>query len=296
MIIIGESGSTKCDWIVIDNHTGEEVDAFTTMGFNPYFHSSAFVNDEMQKNDVAVEWQQLITKVFFYGAGCSTDALKATIRKGLSRFFSKAVVSVDHDLNAAAYAAYDNEPEVVCILGTGSNSCFFDGEIVSEEVPALAYVLGDEGSASYLGKRLLAAFLYKKLPTELHEDFVETYQIEKDDIITSVYNRPHANVYLASFSRFVGKHASHPYFRKMVKEGFEHFTDIHICCFKEAVERNVKINFIGSVAFHFQDILKEVLAEKSLLFGRVIAKPAQALVNYHIEHLKVLDEVKSKSI
>lgn len=289
MILIGESGSTKCDWVVLNNTTGEEVDTFTTMGFNPYFHSAEFVFQQLGENDVATEWQHIITKVFFYGAGCSTTPLKAIIKRGLTTFFQKADVLVDHDLNAAAYATYDGAPEVVCILGTGSNSCFFDGTDVSEEVPALAYVLGDEGSASWLGKKLLAAFLYKKLPADLHQDFVATYGIGKDDIITAVYNKPHANVYLASFSRFVGKHAQHPFFRALVRQGFEEFTDVHIACFHQAVARTAKVNFVGSVAYHFQDILEEVLAAKGFIFGRVIAKPAQALVQYHIQYLNILD-------
>jgi glucosamine kinase len=290
MILIGESGSTKCDWIVLHNITGEEVDTFTSMGFNPYFHSAEFVFSEMTKIDVAVEWQNLITRVFFYGAGCSSAALKAVIKRGLTTFFQKAEVSVDHDLNAAAYATYQGEPEVACIIGTGSNSCFFDGKEVSEEVPALAYVLGDEGSASYLGKKLLAAYLYKKLPADIFSDFQRTYQLTKDEIITAVYNRPHANVYLAGFSRFVGKHSDHPYFKELVKQGFREFTDIHICCYEKAVKREVKINFVGSVAFHFQHLLEEVLEEKGLLFGKVIAKPVQELVNYHVQYLGILDQ------
>jgi glucosamine kinase len=290
MILIGESGSTKCDWVVLNNLTGEETDSFTTMGFNPYFHSAEFVFAELTKNDVATEWQQLITKVYFYGAGCSSAALKAVIKRGLTTFFQKASVSVDHDLNAAAFATYDGGPEVACIIGTGSNSCFFDGKEISEEVPALAYVLGDEGSASYLGKKLLSAYLYKKLPADLHQDFTNTYQLTKDEIITAVYNRPHANVYLAGFSRFVGKHGEHPYFRDLVKQGFREFTDIHICCYQQAVRREVKVNFVGSVAFHFQGLLQEVLEERGLIFGRVIAKPVQELVNFHIQYLGILDQ------
>lgn len=290
MILIGESGSTKCDWVVLNNTTGEEVDSFTTMGFNPYFHSAEFVYQQLGENDVAAEWQNIITKVYFYGAGCSTTPLKAIVKRGLTTFFQKAAVLVDHDLNAAAYATYDGEPEVVCILGTGSNSCFFDGTDVTEEVPALAYVLGDEGSASWLGKKLLAAFLYKKLPLEIHQDFERTYGIGKDDIITAVYNKPHANVYLAGFSRFVGKHAQHPYFIDLVRAGFNEFAAVHICCYPQAVQGAAKVNFVGSVAFHFQTILEAVLQEKGLQFGRVIAKPADALVHYHIKYLNILDQ------
>jgi N-acetylglucosamine kinase-like BadF-type ATPase len=144
MILIAESGSTKCDWVLIDNK-GREIDRWNTMGFNPYFHSSDFVYATLSKTDGLRVWAEKIDQTWFYGAGCSTEPLQAIIKEGLDRVFVNAENHVGHDLEAAAYALYEGEPEIACILGTGSNSCYFDGEKIYEEVPSLAYILGDEG-------------------------------------------------------------------------------------------------------------------------------------------------------
>ncbi|GAB5556250.1 MAG: ATPase [Schleiferiaceae bacterium] len=286
MYLLAESGSTKCDWICLDSD-GVEANRFYTMGFNPFFHSAEFIQEELS-NDLKInEIIGKVEQIYFYGAGCSSDELKAIIKDGLQRVFPDAMISVDHDLVAAAYSTYSGKPEIACILGTGSNSCYFDGENVREEVPALAYILGDEGSASYLGKKLIAAFLYRKLPEELHAAFVEKYNLTKADIFNRVYNQPHANVYLAGFGRFVGKHSEHPYLRNLVKQGFEEFIDTHVLCFPEAPD--CEINFVGSVAYHFQGLLSEVLSSKGLTLGNVVGKPVDGLVSYHLNFMKILE-------
>jgi N-acetylglucosamine kinase-like BadF-type ATPase len=288
MILIAESGSTKCDWVLLDQQ-GRELDRWNTMGFNPYFHTSNFVAEELAKTEGLNVWSDKITQTWFYGAGCSTAEMKAVIKSGLDRVFLNADNHVDHDLNAAAYALYNGKPNIACILGTGSNSCFFDGHTVSEEVPALAYILGDEGSASYIGKRLVADFLYKKLPPELYQDFERTYQPTKDEILDRVYKQPHANVYLASFGPFAGKHKDHPHIINIVREGIGKFIDIHVLCYANAYD--VEVNFVGSVAKAFEDIVREELAARSLHFGRVLAKPVNNLINYHINYIGVLQQL-----
>ncbi len=285
MILIAESGSTKCDWVLLDPK-GREIDRWNTMGFNPYFHDAAFVADVLSETKGIKLWAERITQTWFYGAGCSTADLKAIIRNGLDRVFINAENHVDHDLNAAAYALYNHEPVVACILGTGSNSCYFDGETIREEVPALAYILGDEGSASFIGKRLVADFLYKRLPPDLYKDFERTYRQDKDEIIDRVYNKPHANVYLASFGPFAGKHKDHPYIIELVREGIRKFIDVHVLCYPEA--HTEQVSFVGSVAKAFEDILKEELAKSNCKFGRVLAKPVNNLVQYHINYMNVL--------
>lgn len=286
MILIAESGSTKCDWVLLDLK-GREIERWNTMGFNPYFHSAEVVANEIKKTKGLSLWAERITQTWFYGAGCSTEDLKAIIRNGLDRVFVNAQNNVDHDLVAAAYALYDENPIVACILGTGSNSCYFDGEEVSEEVPALAYILGDEASASYIGKRLIADFLYKRLPPDLYKDFERLYGVSKDQVVDRVYNKPYANVYLAGFGAFAGKHKDHPYIKEMVRDGVRKFIDIHVLCFTEA--SNAEISFVGSVAKAFEDIIREELAASGLTFGRVLAKPVNSLIEYHIEHIKVLE-------
>lgn len=290
MILVAESGSTKSDWVLIDP-SGREIDRWSTMGFNPYFHSADKVYNVLSTTEGLNVWADKITQTWFYGAGCSSAAMRAIITEGLNRVFTNAENHVDHDLNAAAYALYDGEPEIACILGTGSNSCFFDGTKVREEVPALAYILGDEGSASFIGKRLLADYLYKKMPTELYKDFDRTYNITKDEIFDRVYNQPHANVFLASFGPFAGKHKDHPYIKDLVRDGIRKFIDIHVKCYPECA--TVNVNFVGSVAKAFEDIIQEELAKDNIKFGRVLAKPVNSLIKYHIDFMHVLNPQKA---
>lgn len=290
MILLAESGSTKCDWVAI-NPDGSEYARFSTMGFNPYFHSAPFIEEELGSNEVVLKIKSKVEHIYFYGAGASSESLKDIVKDGLGRIMPRARINVDHDMVASAYSTYTGVPAITCILGTGSNSCYFDGESVSEEVPALAYVLGDEGSASFIGKRLVADFLYKRLPKELAKDFYNTYGVDKDEIITSVYSKPNANVYLASYSRFAGKHMDHPYIKDIVREGFAKFADIHIACFPNCKE--VPIHFVGSVGAIFHEILEDVLAERHFTLGQIMRKPVDGLIKYHIEYLGILDVYKS---
>ena len=189
--------------MVMDEHGLAEAE-FHTMGFNPYFHSADLVEEKMRESVEATSMAKEISKVYFYGAGSSSEPLCAVIKEGLERIFVHADVHVGHDLDGAAYSTYSGEPAITCIIGTGSNSCFFDGEVTSEKVPALAYILGDEASGSWFGKRLLALHLYHKLDPVVQADFNATFGFSKDDIVNRVYQEPNANVFLASFMTFLG--------------------------------------------------------------------------------------------
>jgi glucosamine kinase len=255
----------------------------STMGFNPYFHDHATIAGELRKHAALMQYAAAVRFVYFYGAGCSSDELNAIVQGALEEVFPNAEVHVGHDLDGAALATFqEGTTHIACILGTGSNSCYFDGKEVHEEVPALAYILGDEGSGSYYGKRLLADFLYKRMPAAIEAAFVETYQLNKDIIMEHVYMRPNANVYLASFMRFCSQHRENPYIRSMVYAGSMEFLRTHVLCFKNCHE--VPVNFVGSVAFHFQDILQECAAELGLKIGRVVKKPIHGLVEYHLNY------------
>jgi N-acetylglucosamine kinase-like BadF-type ATPase len=281
MILIADSGSTKCDWQFVDRE-GNVLAFFSTMGFNPYFHSPELIDAELQKSPEAVEIREQVKLLFFYGAGCSSQRLNALIQEGLGRFFLGASIHVEHDLLGAAYAAYDGRPCIVCILGTGSNSCYFDGEKVSEEVPSLAYILGDEASGSYFGKRLLREYFYKKLPRDLHHEFIQEFTLNKDEFVRRVYKEPNTNVYLASFMKFIVSHGNHPHVKQWIREGFREFIDIHVQCFSDY--QTVPTHFIGSVAYFFSDILREVTREMNLIPGNIIQKPIDNLVNYHLKY------------
>ncbi len=281
-ILIADSGSTKCEWLVITEH-GQELGEFHTMGFNPYFHDADLVEREMNANSQAMEVADSVDRVYFYGAGSSSPELCEVIAEGLRRVFANAVVHVGHDLDGAAYSTYTGEPAVTCILGTGSNSCMFDGTTVTEEVPALAYILGDEGSGSWFGKRLLSSFLYHKLPAAIHDDFVEQYGLDKLSITKRVYQEPNANVFLASFMTFLGRHKSDLFVQDWLDEGFKEFLDVHVACFEGA--STMPIHFVGSVAYHFQDALKKACADRGYRVGNIIKKPIDGLAQYHVEFI-----------
>lgn len=280
MLIIADSGSTKCDWrLVAEDKTYTD---FETVGINPYFQSEAEIEAEVLKGEGLMRYADKVKAVFFYGAGCSTLELKRIVDRGLGAVFSNAQIYVDHDLVAAAFAVYDDEPCIACILGTGSNSCHFDGDIVREEVPALAFMLGDEGSGAYFGKRLLSDYLYKRLPETMREALQSEFGLTKDTIMDRVYMKPHANVYLASFMSFITRFKHEPYVRDMIRKGLADFVDTHILCFRDA--RSIKSHFVGSVAHFHEDILREVASERGVDVGIILHKPIEGLYEYHIKH------------
>lgn len=281
MIAIAESGSTKCDWVILDGKTEICLTA-KTPGFNPYFHDEKFILDELNKSAELVGVKSRITSIYFYGAGCSSDHLSNIVKEGLGKFFTGAEISVDHDLVAAAYSLYEGEPIISCIIGTGSNSCFFDGEKAVELVPALGFILGDEASGSYFGKKLLADYFYKRLPFEMQQDFDQWFQIDWSQTVEKVYQNIHANVYLASFMKFIASHKSNPYVIEMVREGMARFIDIHVANFSNY--HHYKVGFVGTIAFLFEDILREELLKRDCQPGRIIKNPVDHLVQYHRDH------------
>ncbi len=281
MIVIAESGSTKCDWSILDDQHQVVLTA-KTPGFNPYFHDEQFISTEMSRSSELLQIQNEVDKVYFYGAGCSSETLNSVVFGALRVFFSQAEISVDHDLVAAAYSLYRGEPVIGCIIGTGSNSCFFDGSKVHEMVPALGFILGDEASGSYFGKRVLADYIYKRLPGEMQRDFEERFRVDWSEVVQKVYQNVHANVYLASFMRFIVDHKYNDYVQEMVKEGIARFIDIHVANYSNY--HKYEVGFVGTVAFIFQDILREELLKRDCKPGLIIKHPADQLVKYHKEH------------
>jgi N-acetylglucosamine kinase-like BadF-type ATPase len=281
MILIVESGSTKSDWVLVEN--GAPTKRFKTMGFNPFFHNEQVISNAINDNQELSDISNNVLHVFFYGAGCSSDEMNAIVSRGLKRVFMNAEVSVDHDLLACALATYEGKPSIACILGTGSNSCYYDGQKLTESVPALGYILGDEGSGSFYGKKLLTDFLYNKLPEDMNQDLLNSFKIDKEIIFENVYRKPHANVYLASFMKFISGYKHTEYVDSMVKDGMKKFIENHVCCYDNCKE--VKVHFIGSLSFIFQDQLNYAADKMGINVGLVIKNPADNLVSYHINNL-----------
>ncbi|MGV0924801.1 ATPase [Empedobacter tilapiae] len=282
MIAIADSGSTKTDWVILDSNLNE-VFRTNTIGFNPYFVTANDITAELQKNKDFVPIANKFTKVFFYGAGTSSQAMHEIVKNGLNKFFINAEFTIDHDLLAACYATYMGKPAMVCILGTGSNSCYFDGVNMREETKSLAYILGDEGSGNDLGKRVLRAFYTKKMPSHLAKAFDNCYNLSVEELNKNVYLKQFANTYLASFNTFVVEHKNDPFIQKIIYDAMSSFIEYQILPYEEA--RHSELNFIGSIAHIYEDIIRAVAAEYHLTVGHIIRKPIDNVVDYHKKYL-----------
>lgn len=283
MILIADSGSTKADWVLLD-HLGNSIESFSTKGFNPFFHDSSFIVSELCRHNRLLDVSSKIGEIKFYGAGCSNKERNDIIITAFQTFFKNANIHVGHDLDAAVFATSEGKPCISCIIGTGSNSAVYNGMELSEVNPALGYVLGDEGSGSYLGKRFLTDFLYDQLPEDLLSFFLENNPISKDIVLENVYNQPHANVYLASFAKFLSQNTNHPYVRSISAEAFSKFLKYHVACFENYQE--VPIHFVGSVAYFFKEILIEECNKIGANVGNIVKKPIDGLAKYHKSILK----------
>lgn len=282
MVAIVDGGSTKCDWVILDKF-GKVFLKTETIGFNPNIISPELIVPEIEKNTSLVSIKDSLGRVFFYGSGCGVPENQAVVTKEIEKVFKNADVTVKEDLTAAAYSAYNGKPAIVCILGTGSNSCFFDGKAIRRELPSLGFLIGDEGSGSALGKSLLRRYFMKKLPEDLHQHFVETYNLGIEEAIRNMYHNPRANAYLADFNKFVVEHKTHPYFQNMVFDEMKNFFDYQVLPYPEAKE--AEINFIGSIAFYYEDILRAAAAEMNLQVGTIVQKPIESLVDYHLKYI-----------
>ncbi|MBO6516096.1 MAG: hypothetical protein JJ975_06070 [Bacteroidia bacterium] len=278
MILVADSGSTKCDWFISD---GEQRVFGKTMGFNPFFHSEEFILSELGKSEVLNQYKEAVESVYYYGAGCSSPERNEILKRALSAYFPNAINwTIAQDMAGAAFATCGEDPGVVCILGTGSNSCFYDGKDVHEKIPALGYVLGDEGSGAYFGKILLADYLYGRMPVELSQEFDAKYDVAKEEVFQHVYHKPHVNVYLASFMKFASFHMEHPYVNEMIYQGLKKFAQIHILCYSNY--NDYPVRFVGSIAHYFRDILEQVGRELDFEVGGVVKKPIEPLADFHL--------------
>lgn len=278
MIYLAESGSTKCDGVFLTDE-GDEVKRIRTIGFNPYFHKRDFVAKEIVKVPEVRDLGEEVTQVFFYGAGCSSAKLNEEVKVGLEAGFPNAEIHVDHDLTAAAYATYKGEPGISCILGTGSNCVYYDGESTVPGYSGFGFIIGDEGSASHIGKQLVRSYLYRQMPSKYRTEFFNKFQLTEADIRESVYNKPGPNVFLGSLAPFAHERLKEPFFYNIVFDSFKEFIETQVLTFPEA--KTCSINFVGSVAHHFETVLKDVLNFFDLRLGVIIRRPVDGLIDYH---------------
>jgi len=278
MILITDGGSTKCDWILLDQK-GDVVLKTRTKGLNPAVVPDENIRERILANQDLLPFATKITMVDFFGAGCGTKTPIRLLTRILSEIFPLATVSVNEDMVAAVYAA-TTKPGIVCILGTGSNSCYFDGTHIHNGIESLGYSLMDEASGNYFGKRLIRDYFYKKMPSQLALEFENKFNLDPDEIKNHLYKRHNPNMYLASFAEFIFTSKEvNGYFYKLITEGMLKFIEYRILCFKES--QNVPIHFIGSIAHFSEDIIKDCMKPYNLELGYIIRRPIDGLIDYY---------------
>ncbi|HMR45412.1 MAG TPA: N-acetylglucosamine kinase [Bacteroidia bacterium] len=276
MLLVADSGSTKTNWLLTDkNSFTTEIE---TIGFNPFFHNSDFILNELKKNQTLVQYADAIKDIKFFGSGCSSDDRKNIVVSAFKNMFPNAKLFVDHDMLGAALAACFNSAGLVAILGTGSNIAFWNGTHIHPTNHGLGYILGDEGSGSYFGRKLITHFLYGIMPDDLSKKFFQKYSMNKEMAIHHVYHQPGANVYLASFSKFLSDEAQHPYIQTLIYKGLLEFVETSVLAYPQ--HQNYPVHFIGSIAFHFKTILKQIADEKKFMVGKIIVRPVDELLAY----------------
>jgi N-acetylglucosamine kinase-like BadF-type ATPase len=280
MILIADSGSSKTDWRVI--HTDKSISQYRGIGFNPYYQTSDEMTSSMRQ-PFLVELEPEIEEIYFYGAGCSTDSRRAQVTLALQAIFPRASITIDHDLMAAAKSTCGHQPGIACILGTGSNSCDFDGYQIIDSRPSPGYILGDEGGGGYLGRQFLKDFINEEMPFDIREKLIERYQLTNISIQENVYQKPFPNRYMASFCEFITEHKAHPYCFKLFYQGFQNFFQKHVMKYSEY--KNKPVNFVGSIAFYNSDILRKAALDLTIRVNLIIESPIAGLTLYHKETL-----------
>ena len=285
MILIVDSGSTKCDWIAVDNNGVQLFEKIRTKGLNPAILSPDELLGRIQENEILELNKANVKYLFFYGAGCGSEGPRLALEQVLKNYFSKATVTVEEDTLAAVYSTVNkNEPAVVCIMGTGSNCTYYDGNVTHQKIVSLGYSVMDFASGNYYGRELLRGYFFKSMPENLRVSFAEKYNLDIDFVKYNLYKQPNPNVYLASFAEFMFLNKESSYITDLIKSGFELFAKNMIFQFKDKLKK-VPVHFAGSIAFFSQDQIREVAKELGFKVGNFERRPIEGLVKYHIQNI-----------
>ena len=273
MRLIIDAGSTKMEWILLDGNTVKQ--RFYTEGFNPNYTERQCLVDMCH----GVSLPEGIHYIHYYGTGCGNEQNCLLIKEVFQERFPYAEIHVTHDLMAACHAVLGHEKGIACILGTGSNACLYDGERITEKAVSLGYLVGDEGSGMHIGREVVRAYFYGFMPEELRMRFEAEYHLDLKTFVQRLYHEGQPSKYLATFAKFAGENQAHPFMHDLVKRCFNAFIEAFVI--RDNANRSLKVSFIGSVAFHFQDILKEGLADYGLAIGEIMQAPAEGLIRYY---------------
>ena len=279
MIFIVDSGSTKTDWIALDD-SGQVLFSTQTLGLNPQVLPSEILTERIINNYDLYQNREKVSHVHFYGAGCGVESPARRIEKVFTEIFTQSNFSILEDTYAAVYAATEpNDPAIVCIMGTGSNCTYFDGKEIEQRITSLGYVLMDEASGNFYGKQLIRAYYFKIMPEALAKKFWDQYDLSPNSIKENVYRRENPNTYLAKFAKFIIDHKQVPEMKTIIEDGLQRFISHQILQFEDA--KDVPIHFIGSIAHYLQDEIDTALKKNGLRLGNVVKRPIDGLVEHH---------------
>ncbi len=278
MILIADSGSTKTSWCLTNGDDFTEY--YSTGGLNPFFRSTEEIVDELRIN-LLPKTGINIDHIFFYGAGIINPEKGDIVKKALSELYTRAEIEAESDLLAAARSTCGKEKGIACILGTGSNSCLYNGVEIIEHVPPLGFILGDEGSGSALGRKLVGDFLKGVMPENISEEFKNRFQVTYAEFLEGVYKKEKPNQFLAQFVPFINENISEGYCVNLLENSFQEFITRNILMYSDFREQ--PLSFVGSVAFYFQNQLKNVLNKNQLRLKTVLKEPLNGLIKFHTE-------------
>lgn len=277
MILIADSGATKTHWVLLDKES-VKIEVYSK-GFNPYYYKGdKFTESLLEKFENNIAFNE-VSSIYFYAAGCSSDANADIIKNTLNKVFRNAEIFAHHDLYGAAIALLGNEKGIACILGTGSNSCLWDGQNIIHNVPSVGYLLGDEGGGTYTGKLLVREVLLGNADKEITELFYKSVGLDFSSVLDRIYKKPNANQFLARQTKFLREHISHPYCQNLMARSFRDFIDVQLIKYPGVY--SLPVCFTGSIASNFIEILSEVLMEHGMLLGKVMKEPIEGLIAYH---------------
>ncbi len=280
MILIADSGSTKCDWILVDQF-GNNLGSCTSEGINPLQTTQSRINDIILQVSELSKKRNLIEEIYFYGAGCGTKVSNKKIKSSFQNIFENVkVFKVEEDIIAAVHAT-TKTPGVIAILGTGSNCCYFDGHKVIQHAPSLGYLLADEASGNYFGKELLKSFYLKNMPSGLAKEFQTMFGDDLENLFHNLYDLKQPNTYLASYAIFLFRYRSHPFIENILYNGIKTFIDNYLMLYSKELE-NYPIHFVGSIAYYTQDIITRILADKGFTVKSFVKKPINNLIRHII--------------
>jgi N-acetylglucosamine kinase-like BadF-type ATPase len=274
--LISDCGSTKSEWCLV---SGRKTITIFTQGISPYFLNTAAIAHILSTELKPFLGRKIPAEIHYYGTGCLNPLNKRSVKKALSQVFPQTRIEVDHDLTGAARALCGREKGIACILGTGSNSCYYNGKKIVSNSPGLGYVLGDEGSGSYLGKRVLQYYLYHTFDEDIRSRFDARYVTTPSEILDNVYKQPLANRYLAGFARFLADNRGHFMIENIIEDGLNDFFFYHLCKYRESW--TMPIHFVGGVAWGFKDVIEELASTYEFTLGKILRNPMEGLLEYH---------------